>query len=61
MTYPVFAKAISAIEADTAVLVQDYPAEGLDSSKVFYRADANALPEATTEKDMPAIICATLP
>ena len=61
MTYPVFAKAISAIEADTAVLVQDYPAEGLDSSKVFYRADAIAFAEATTEKDLPAIICATLP
>jgi acyl-CoA synthetase (NDP forming) len=61
MTYPVFAKAISAIEADTAVLVQDYPAAGIDSSKVFYRADAIAFAEATTEKGLPAIICATLP
>ena len=61
MTYPVFAKAISAIEADTAVLVQDYPAAGIDNSKVFYRADAIAFAEATTEKGLPAIICATLP
>ena len=61
MTYPVFAKAISAIEADTAVLVQDYPAAGIDSSKNFYRADAIAFAEATTEKSLPAIICATLP
>ena len=61
MTYPVFAKAISAIEADTAVLLQDYPAAGLDSSKSFYRADAIAFAEATTEKGLPAIICATLP
>ena len=61
MTYPVFAKAISAIEADTAVLVQDYPAAGLDDSKGFYRADAIAFAEATQEKGLPAIICATLP
>ena len=61
MTYPVFAKAISAIEADTAVLLQDYPAAGLDSSKSFYRADAIAFAEATAEKGLPAIICATLP
>ena len=61
MTYPVFAKAISAIEADTAVLLQDYPAAGLDSSKSFYRADAIAFAEATTKKGLPAIICATLP
>ena len=33
MTYPVFAKAISAIEADTAVLVQDYPAVRLTALK----------------------------
>lgn len=61
MTYPVFAKAISAIEADTAVLVQDYPAAEIDSSKVYYRADAIAFAQATKEKGLPAIICATLP
>ena len=61
MTYPVFAKAISAIEADTAVLVQDYPAAGLDSSKVFYTTDAIAFAKATKEKALPAIICASLP
>ena len=61
MTYPVFAKAISAIEADTAVLVQDYPAVGLDSSKVFYTTDAIAFARATKEQALPAIICASLP
>jgi len=60
-TYPVFSKAISAIEANTAVLVQDYPAAGLDSSKGFYRADAIAFAEATQEKGLPTVICATLP
>ena len=61
MTYPVFAKAISAIEADTAVLVQDYPAAEIDSSKVYYRADAMAFARASKEQGLPAIICATLP
>ncbi len=61
MTYPVFAKAISAIEADTAVLVQDYPAAEIDSSKVYYRNDAMAFARASKEQGLPAIICATLP
>jgi acyl-CoA synthetase (NDP forming) len=61
MTYPVFAKAISAIEADTAVLVQDYPAGEIDSSKIYYRADAMAFARASNEQGLPAIICATLP
>ena len=61
MTYPVFAKAISAIDADTAVFVQDYPAAGLDSSKVFYTTDALAFAQATKEEGLPAIICATIP
>ncbi|MDG2298045.1 MAG: acetate--CoA ligase family protein [Planktomarina sp.] len=61
MTYPVFLKAISAFEANSAVLVQDYPAEGLDSSKVFYANDAMAFAKATKERGLPAIVCATLP
>ena len=61
MTYPVFSKAISAVAADAAVLVQDYPAEGLDSSKVFYQTDAIAFAQAAKEQGLPAIICATLP
>ena len=47
MTYPVFAKDISEIDADTAVLVQDYPAAEIDSSKVYYRADAMAFARAS--------------
>ena len=61
MTYPVFSKAISAVEADAAVLVQDYPAEGLDSSKVSYQTDAIAFAQAAKERGLPAVICATLP
>lgn len=60
-TYPVFAKTISAIEANVAVLVQDYPAAGLDASKVFYQQDAAAFAKATKELDLPAAICATFP
>jgi acyl-CoA synthetase (NDP forming) len=60
-TYPVFAKAISAIEANTAVLVQDYPADGLDGSKVFYQRDAAAFARAAKDHGIPAAICSTLP
>ena len=60
-TYPVFAAAISAIHADLAVLVQDYPAEGLDASKIYYQNDASAFAKAAQEHSIPAAICATLP
>ncbi|MEP4980070.1 acetate--CoA ligase family protein [Ascidiaceihabitans sp.] len=60
-TYPVFAKAIAAVNADVAVLVQDYPAAGLDASKGYYQQDAAAFGRAAKEKGLPAAICATLP
>ncbi|MEM7440022.1 MAG: acetate--CoA ligase family protein [Pseudomonadota bacterium] len=60
-TYPVFAKAMDAVTADAAVLVQDYPAERLDASKIYYQNDAGAFAQAATERGIPAAICATLP
>lgn len=60
-TYPVFAKVLDAVGADSAVLVQDYPAAGLDASKGYYEQDAAAFARATREKGLPAAICATLP
>ena len=60
-TFPVFAKAMEAVGADAAVLVQDYPAEGLDASKGYYQNDADAFAKATSERGIPAAICATLP
>ena len=60
-TYPVFAKALAAVGADVAVLVQDYPAEGLDASKIYYQRDAEAFARAAKERGIPAAICATLP
>ncbi|MBT6189933.1 MAG: acetate--CoA ligase family protein, partial [Tateyamaria sp.] len=61
MTYPVFAKAMAAVDADAAVLVQDYPAAGLDASKGYYQQDAAAFGRAANEQGLPAAICATLP
>jgi acyl-CoA synthetase (NDP forming) len=60
-TYPVFAKVLDAVGADSAVLVQDYPAAGLDASKEYYQQDAAAFARAAKEKGLPAAICATLP
>lgn len=60
-TYPVFAKAISAMGADAAVLVQDYPTPGLDASKIYYQNDAAAFARAAREQGLPAIVCASLP
>ncbi|WP_108862253.1 acetate--CoA ligase family protein [Ruegeria sp. Alg231-54] len=61
LTYPVFVKAMDAVGAEAAVLVQDYPAEGLDASKIYYQNDASAFAQAACDRGIPAAICATLP
>ncbi|MEZ5913541.1 MAG: acetate--CoA ligase family protein [Paracoccaceae bacterium] len=60
-TYPVFSRTIEAVAPDFAVLVQDYPAAGLDGSKVYYLNDAAAFARAATEHAVPAAILATIP
>jgi acetate---CoA ligase (ADP-forming) len=60
-TEPVFRTALSNRDVQAAVLVQDYPAAGLDESKVFYQNDAMAFANAARCAGVPAAICATLP
>ena len=61
ITKKVFEIAIAANDVDATVLVQDYPAEGLDESKVFYSNDASAFGQAARKLGVPAAICSTLP
>jgi len=60
-TEPVFDIAISGNAVDAAILVQDYPAKGLDESKIYYQNDAAAFAKAARKAGVPAAICATLP
>ncbi len=60
-TSPVFARALERADIDVALLVQDYPAPGLDDSKVYYQNDATAFADAAAANGIPAVICATLP
>ena len=46
---------------DVAVLVQDYPLEGLDESKDSYLNDAREFIAATRAAGVPAAVCSTLP
>lgn len=59
-TGPVFAEAIDQTRAAAAVLVQDYPAPGLDESQTYYRNDASAFIAAAKARSLPAAILATL-
>jgi acyl-CoA synthetase (NDP forming) len=59
-TAPVFANAMELVEAAAAVLVQDYPAPGLDESQVYYRNDAGAFLSAAKVCGLPAAVLATL-
>ena len=61
LTEPVFRAALEQNDVQAAVLVQDYPAEGLDESKVFYQNDALAFAAAAKSLGIPAAICATIP
>ena len=46
---------------DVAVIVQDYPLEGLDESKGSYLNDAREFIAATRAVGVPAAVCSTLP
>ena len=59
-TLPVF-KCLLKDEYDSAVLLQDYPAAGLDESKPHYRADSDSFIKACRIANIPAAICSTLP
>ncbi|MGB5836281.1 MAG: acetate--CoA ligase family protein [Albidovulum sp.] len=60
-TGPVFERAMALAKADVAVLVQDYPAAGLDESKPSYLTDAVAFMTAARAFGIPAAILSTLP
>jgi acyl-CoA synthetase (NDP forming) len=60
-THPVFASAMSRIPSGSALLVQDYPAPGLDESEQLYLNDGLAFAEAANAAGLPAAICATIP
>lgn len=46
---------------DAAVLIQDYPAPGLDDSKQFYLNDARSFADAAKAAELPGAVCSTLP
>jgi len=59
-TLPVF-KCLLEDGYESTVLVQDYPAAGLDESKPYYRADSDSFIEACQTANIPGAICSTLP
>ncbi len=60
-TAPVFAAAMAQVPAHATLLVQDYPAPGLDSTEQLYLNDGLAFAEAARAAGLPAVICATIP
>ena len=60
-TEAVFHAALLNRNIHAAILVQDYPAAGLDESKIYYQNDAIAFSNATRSFGIPAAICSTLP
>lgn len=60
-TKPVFAEALARIPALATLLVQDYPAPGLDETEELYLNDGLAFADAAKAAGLPAAICATIP
>lgn len=60
-TAPVFTAAMAHTPCHATVLVQDYPADGLDETEQLYLNDGIAFSEAAQAAGLPAAICATLP
>jgi len=58
-TEPVFS-AMFADGYDAAVIIQDYPAAGLDESKPFYRHDSISFIKATKSHGLPGAVCSTI-
>lgn len=59
-TRPVF-ETLFAQGHDAAVIVQDYPAAGLDESKPHYRNDTLSFITAVRAQGLPAAVCSTIP
>lgn len=59
-TRPVF-DTLFAQGHDAAVIVQDYPAPGLDESKPWYRNDTLSFIAAAKHQNLPAAVCSTIP
>ncbi len=59
-TQPVF-DSLFAQGHDAAVIVQDYPAPGLDESKQYYRNDTLSFIAAAHARALPAAVCSTIP
>ena len=58
-TEPVFST-LFADGYDAAVIIQDYPAAGLDESKPFYRNDSISFLNAAAAVGLPAAVCSTI-
>jgi len=58
-TRPVF-DTLFADSHDAAVIVQDYPAPGLDESKIYYRNDTLSFIAAAKQQGIAAAVCSTI-
>lgn len=59
-TQPVFSAAMSGIPVQSAILVQDYPAPGLDETEQLYLNDGTAFANAAAQTGLSAAVCATI-
>ncbi len=60
-TLPVFSKSLELNKAETAIIVQDFPSEGLDESEKYYWNDSLSFIKAASEYNITKVVCSTFP
>ena len=60
ITKPLFNEVIKSLKPDFSILVQDYPLQGLDETKIYYLNDAFGFSEVISKQKIPGAIISTI-
>ncbi len=60
ITKPLFNEVIKSLKPDFSILIQDYPLQGLDETKIYYLNDAIGFSEVISKQKIPGAIISTI-
>ena len=60
ITKPLFNEVIKSLKPDFSLLIQDYPLQGLDETKIYYLNDAIGFSEVISKQKIPGAIISTI-
>ena len=60
ITKPLFNEVIKSLKPDFSILIQDYPLQGLDETKIYYLNDAIGFSEVISKQKIPGAVISTI-